>query len=106
LFYALIHNFFVKNGGWRHRLVGYIGTVLLTALFFSGVSIQLDALIDAKENLVGNVDEHGLSRTLPSNLSRASKDVCIMSTHTHISILFQDMEEEKTIDSGSRRILT
>jgi len=75
---ALFHKFFDKTGGWRHRLVGYIGTLSVMALFFSGVSVQIDALIDAKEKLIGNIDEHRLSMTLPSNLSLASKDVCIM----------------------------
>jgi hypothetical protein len=75
---ALFHKFFDKTGGWRHRLVGYIGTLSVMALFFSGVSVQIDALIDAKEKLIGNIDEHGLSMTLLSNLSLASKDVCIM----------------------------
>jgi len=62
---ALIHNFFAKTGGWRHRLVGYIGTLSVMTLFFSGVWMQLEALIDAKENLIGNVDERRLSTTLP-----------------------------------------
>jgi hypothetical protein len=62
---ALIPNFFAKTGGWRHRLVGYIGTLSVMTLFFSEVSMQLDLLVDAKEDLIGNAVGHRLSTALP-----------------------------------------
>jgi hypothetical protein len=54
---VLIHNFFIKTGGWRHRLIGYVGIVSVMALFFSGVSMQLDVLVEAKEKLERHAED-------------------------------------------------
>jgi len=58
---VLIHNFFISTKGWTHRVMGYIGVGSLTALFLSGVSMQLDGVVEAEAKLhVGALSKEAL----------------------------------------------